>query len=355
MRPVVLATGAALVSLTALVVVASALGGTSERRPERAAGGRTGAQLRFGHQAPAPPGSLRGLRLMRAAVVACLDQAYSGTQQVSWWSSGRSTSYLIQVWHWPAEPEYSESTDHASPGVLNLPGWMLDLIQSHYRLGYAGTSSAAGRAALLVGVWRSDGTLAARFWLDRTTFLPLRRQLFDAADHLVSDSGYLSLRLGGIDPPEQPTPGAAAWGVRPPVDSLADLRGQGWPVPRRLGGLELVTLTGTAEGSRPVVDASYSDGLSVVSVFFQRGELADGLPGWHPTLVDGRVVYAGEPDERSLSWSSRGFVFTVIADAPAVTVAMVVAGLPHDAQGDGFWSRLGRGLERIGSWFDPFD
>ncbi len=366
MRPAVLAVSAALLSLAALAVLAGALGGTGQRRPERAPAGRTGAQLQFGHAAPAPPGSLRGLRLMRAAVVACLDQAYSGTQQVAWWSRGGSTRYLIQVWHWPAAPEYSESaepggdgwqagTGHAVPGVLNLPGWMLDLIQARYRLGYAGTGSAAGRAAVLVGVWRNDGSPAARFWLDRTTFLPLRRQLFDAAGHLVSDSRYVSLLLGGIDPPEQPTPRAAAWSARPLADSLADLRGQGWPVPGRLGGLELVTLTGTAKGSGSVVDASYSDGLSVVSVFVQRGELAEGLPGWHRTQVDGQVVYAGQPDERSLTWSSRGFVYTVIADAPPATVALVVAGLPHDAQGGGFWSRVGRGLERIGSWFDPFD
>jgi len=43
----------------------------------------------------------------------------------------------------------------------------------------------------------------------------------------------------------------------------------------------------------------------------------------------------------------------VIADAPPDTVTAVVAQLPHDRRA-GFWVRVGRGLKRIGSWFDPF-
>jgi hypothetical protein len=45
----------------------------------------------------------------------------------------------------------------------------------------------------------------------------------------------------------------------------------------------------------------------------------------------------------------------VVADAPGSTVDEVVAALPHDPVEDtGGWDRLGRGFERVASWFNPF-
>jgi sigma-E factor negative regulatory protein RseB len=230
---------------------------------------------------------------------------------------------------------------------------MLSLIRADYQLGYAGTGVSLGHPALLVALRRGDGTLAARYWLDRQTSLPLRRQIFDSAGHLVSEGAYISLRLGETGDRELPTPRMSAWSPQPSADSAADLRALGWPVPASLGGLALVALTGSSESSGSVVDGSYSDGLSVVSVFFQRGQLPGSLAGWHLARISGEVVYSGEPDERSLTWSAHGFVYTVIADASPETVARVVAGLPHDSRDGGFWAQLGRGLRRIGSWFDP--
>jgi sigma-E factor negative regulatory protein RseB len=115
----------------------------------------------------------------------------------------------------------------------------------------------------------------------------------------------------------------------------------------------LVDVTTSSARSGTVVDASYSDGLSVVSVFMQRGELSSALPGWRRTDVSGVAVYSSEPDERSLAWSAQGVVYTVIADAPQETVDGVVAALPHD-HGVGFWQRVAHGFDRMGSWFDPF-
>ena len=85
----------------------------------------------------------------------------------------------------------------------------------------------------------------------------------------------------------------------------------------------------------------------------QRGELAGALPGWQRTRVHGTLVYSNEPDQRSLAWSARDVVYTVISDAPQGTVDLVVAQLPHDHD-VGLWQRVDRGLHRMGSWFDPF-
>jgi len=91
----------------------------------------------------------------------------------------------------------------------------------------------------------------------------------------------------------------------------------------------------------------------VVSVFEQRGHLAAELAGWQRTTVNGHVVFVGEPDRRSLTWSSRGMVYTVMADAPVQTVDAVVGVLPHDGPA-GFWKRMSRGLVRLASWVNPF-
>ncbi len=102
-----------------------------------------------------------------------------------------------------------------------------------------------------------------------------------------------------------------------------------------------------------MLDLGYSDGLAVVSVFEQRGGLAATLAGWRKTTVNGQVIFVAEPDGRSLSWSSRGMVYTLMADAPPQTVNAVVGALPHDGP-TGFWKRMSRGLVRLASWVNPF-
>ena len=54
-------------------------------------------------------------------------------------------------------------------------------------------------------------------------------------------------------------------------------------------------------------------------------------------------------------WTSGQTVYTVVADAPERTVDQVVAALPHQPAADGdTLGRLGRGLDRVASWFNPF-
>jgi sigma-E factor negative regulatory protein RseB len=233
----------------------------------------------------------------------------------------------------------------------------VSLLETNYIVVYSGSGSAGNRTAQVVEAWRQDGSLAARFWLDDATRLPLERQVFDSAAHMIGEDVFINVRL------ENQAPGAApAGGLADPQGPWADpltarqllaLRARGWLVPPGLpGGLSLFTGARAATNTGTVLHLGYSDGLSVVSLFEQRGDLAARLAGWQRTTVAGHVVYA-RPDQRSFTWSSRGMVYFMIADAPAQTVDAVVRALPHDAP-PGFWKRMSRGFTRLASWANPF-
>jgi sigma-E factor negative regulatory protein RseB len=232
---------------------------------------------------------------------------------------------------------------------------MLNLLRTNYMIEYSGDGTAVGRVARIVAVRRHDGSLAARYWLDSSTGLPLRREMFDERGHLVNEGAFINISLGPSAPGPALSQAAQAWSADAARTSeMSRLRKQGWPVPPRLDGdMSLVGVRRDQAKSGVVVDASYSDGLSVVSVFMQRGQLVGALPGWRADQVRGLPVYSSEPDHRSLAWSADGVVYTVISDAPPTAVALIVAQLPHDHDA-GLWKRVRRGLERIASWFNPF-
>jgi sigma-E factor negative regulatory protein RseB len=239
-------------------------------------------------------------------------------------------------------------------GTLGISGQLLALMEANYDVAYAGEGTADNRPALLVEVRRPGGGLAARFWLDAATKLPLRRQTFDTRARVVSDDAFINLTVGQRSLADMPAATVRQWSGPLGRSALASLRASGWPLPGRLpGNLLMFASDETATQSGEVVDLSYSDGLSVVSMFVQRGTLPPAMPGWRQVSVRGRTLYAAGPDDRSLAWSAGGFVFTVIADAPPGTVAGVVSALPQD-QEPGFWPRLGRGLRRLVSWANPF-
>jgi sigma-E factor negative regulatory protein RseB len=190
--------------------------------------------------------------------------------------------------------------------------------------------------------------LAAKLWLDRATTLPLRQQTFDGQGDVVSEAMFTQLTVG---------PGAAAKPASAPPKqwasaSLPRLQAQGWPLPGQLPGH--LVLLGARRDSTPeglVIDLDYSDGLSLVSVFLQRGHLRPGLAGWSQVTMGGSPVYADAADDQAFVWSSRGFVYTVVAAAPPKTVTQVVAALPHGSPG--LLGRMRQGLHRLLSWLTP--
>ncbi len=317
-----------------------------------------------------------GIRMLDQAARAAGRTSYQGVQVISWRQLGGGAGWLgpgvstvtVDVWHRqdvgtltrvtaPPGGTWSDLTDapagQPADGLLGLTPALVGVLSAHYAVACTGTGTAGGRPAMIVEALRGDGSVAARFWLDKATRLPLRRELFDSRAHLISSDGFDQLTLS--TPAAKPAAGPfRPWAEQLGPAQLAGLRAGGWPVPRLLpGGLTLfdASRAGTAAGN--VVDLAYSDGLSVVSLFVQRGQLPAALPGWHQTGLRGNRLYVKDLGEPDLTWSGGGFVFTVVAAAPAPTVAAAVNALPHQAE-PGFWGRMKRGVLRLLSWVNPF-
>ncbi len=384
-RLLIAAAAAAVGAVTGLALLASTLAGSDPMTAQPAAMRRAGGvQPKATTRSADDPQVRRGLLLMQAAATACQSVSYRGVQIVAWSSPAGSSSYLIDVWHRQGEPELAAtdrdgddsrtsvgipgaSAGAGAVGVLSISSARLTALRENYVVEYAGTGSSSDRPAQIVTVRRHDGTLAAQYWLDRDTSLPLRREMFDESGRRVSEGAFIDLEIGlsgmGSVPPAQGQawdaflPAQQAPGSRVSAARIHALRAAGWPVPGKLAGnMALSSVSRTATRSGQVLDASYSDGLSVVSVFIQRGQLSGALPGWHHVDVHGLPVYStesGDLDEQGLAWSTGGFVYTVIADAPPQAISRVIVQLPHDLDA-GFWQRVARGIRRIGSWFDPF-
>jgi sigma-E factor negative regulatory protein RseB len=357
------AVGASPDAETAETVAAPAAGtpSPSARRPASA-------------PASAPTTALAA-RLLTQAAQAAVVTSYQGEEIISHSGMTGGTVLVSDIWHASggqtvtrtlvagtyssSEPYLSSDTDAQWPeGVLGVTTQLVHLLEMHYVVVYAGTGSADNRTAQIVEARRANGSLAARFWLDDATRLPLEREVFDTTSHVISEDVFFNVQFSEQAPAAAPAGGPSdpqgPWTDPLPTAQLLALRSHGWLVPPELpGGLSLFTGAQTHTSTGAVLDLGYSDGLSVVSVFEQRGNLAAKLTGWQKITVAGHVIYAAEPDQRSLTWSSRGMVYTVMADAPAQTVDNVIGVLPHDTP-PGFWKRMSRGFARLASWANPF-
>jgi sigma-E factor negative regulatory protein RseB len=312
------------------------------------------------------------LDLLRETATAARRTPYEGVQIRTTWNAAGATTSAVQVAHAP-EAELvslhgsSLGAQHESPagdGAAPVPGGLagftpatLDLLARNYVVLRTGDDRLCGRTAQVVEARRIDGSTAGRFWIDAQTGLMLQRELLDHRGRTVSSAGFKEVQIAwprarnaGISG----TPGMATapWQDRLVDGELVTLREQGWVLPAALpGGFALQEARRSTGRREPVLHLSYSDGLAALSVFIQRGTLnARRLAGWW-RAGDEPGVYRRESRQRWAVWESRGYVYTVLTDAPQGTADAVIAGLPH---GDpGFWGRLEQGLARLGSWVSP--
>lgn len=339
----------------------------------------------------------QGLRLLAQAASASLTTSYQGIELVSRWNVDGTDTALSNVWHQAggltlmqtsgvgADGQAGtqltyDSSDQDPEGVFGVTMPLVALLASHYTVQYTGQGSLAGRSALVVAIRRTNGSVAARFWLDKTTKVPLGREEYDLDAGPISDDVFIDVKFGtahiprqlsgrnrvpvrvpmnsitameaavatGVGYPSGQAAGLSDWTALPATPTLiTSLRAKGWAVPTVMpGGLSLYS----AALSGQVVDLGYSDGLFAVSLFVQHGHLAAGMAGVQQVAVSGHEVYSVG---HGIVWGGRGFVYTMLADAPPRTVEAAVAILPHDSP-PGFWRRLGRGLGRLASMVDPF-
>ena len=307
------------------------------------------------------------VRLLHRATQAPEAVSYTGTQYIAAWSpvdDGASTSAVVDVAHRAGGPTevrvhgaetLSELDARSSAGWLADSGGPVGLLIRGYDVVVVGAAAVAGRPAYVVEARRSDGTTAARLWLDTESALPLRREVYNEDGTTRTASAFIE-----VDVDVTPTTFPADPQRRAAITSLdrgdlAQLRRNGWSCPDRLGhGLVLYE----ARRIGDAIQLSYSDGVVTVSVFEQRGRLdQEKMYGFAAREVDGGMVYSNSGPPGQFTWSVGDSVVTVVADAPAETIDAVLAAMPPQQPENehGFLARVGMGAERLASWLNPFD
>lgn len=315
------------------------------------------------------------LALLQRASLAAQQLTYRGTQMVSYWSRTGSTSALVDITHvggegllvrvrpTPQSPGGAVYDDEAGglPDVVGFANGSLTLLEKHYEIAVEGRGEVAGRPATIVAVRRPATSPTARFWIDNATALPLRREVLDHEGRTVRESAFIDIVVGGATVPNERTMDdvrsmPVAVGYSMGATEVDSLRAGGWHVPDALpSGLELFDARLNGTGDDEVLKLTYSDGVSSVSVFQQRG-LLDGasVDGWREEEVAGHDVHVQGAFPQRVVWSGDGAVFTVVAECPEQTLDDLVGALPHGNPGPSIASRLGNGVARVGSWINPF-
>ncbi len=315
------------------------------------------------------------VELLRQSAAAGSQVSYSGTQYVSTWSalakSAASTSAIVQVRH--AAGGQTEIALHDDQTAIlqgrTAASWLagdgpVDLLLDAYDVRMAGSGTVAGRPTDIVEARRDDGSVAVRLWLDRETALSLRRESFAHDGYPLSASAFVEVTIGGAGAccdfgTTDTSFGTDRQAAMLHWSDIERLRDEGWHCPETLSnGMVLYEARRVGEA----IQLSYSDGVMTVSVFEQRGRLdPHQLEGYSTAEVDGGVVYTRPGPPARLTWTSGGHVITVVAEAPMQTVESLIDSLPPEQvrpppkQDDGFFARIGRGAQRVGSWLNPFD
>jgi sigma-E factor negative regulatory protein RseB len=373
------AAGAAVVLGSLVLLLLLFVAEDEAPRPPGQAGGSDGSQ-----QSPVVEDA--ALRLLYRAAVAPSTAAYDGTEFVSAWSSGGATSRLLEVSHTPEAGTTWRAGGHATPGSTVartaastadpsiLSGSAVALLSSHYSLSTAGQARVAGRSVDVVEARRpsagSRAAPAARFWLDRATGLVLRREVYDEKGDPVRASAFIDVTVresagsdgsAVSDAAATDAAGDRAWSTTLDDTAVKRMRSHGWDCPSSLPGPLPLVDARRGGADRRIVHLSYADGIASISVFQQRGTLdGSALKGYRKEALAGdgdQVVWVRAEVPRRVVWSTGGTVFTVVADAPERTVDRAVVALhaAADQRAGGTMDRLGRGLDRVGSWFNPFE
>ncbi|MCU1593654.1 MAG: putative sigma regulatory protein MucB/RseB [Frankiales bacterium] len=318
--------------------------------------------------APGPDGpvtpvasrSVAAIELLENAARVARTRAWSGTQHVVSTRSGEAHFTVLQIRHVPGAGSevhvlYAQDQTVAAADVLDRK--LLVLLAKNYELRIVGDRICSGRRTELIEAVRPGtrgiGSLAGRFWVDRETGLVVRRDVLDTDGAVVRTSSFVRLQLTAGDVMAQTAEVVKPSGDRLDEADLAALRTEGWPVPSTLpSGMELFE----ARLHSSVLQLSFSDGLSTLSLFVQRGRLPRSVSGDERPVAGGTVWVSSGLTERMV-WSGEGNTWTLVSDAPDEAVEDAVLVLPHTTKasaGDGMLSRAWRGMSRVGAWLNPF-
>jgi len=305
-----------------------------------------------------------GMSVLRAAAEAEGETHYAAVRQVTG-PDGRSASLRVAnhpdqgMVFAPVGSEDEPFVVEASQALESLDDRLLEALRDTYRVADAGRTEFGGRPAHLVEAVRTDGTVAGRFWVDSDSRLLVGRAVYDRDGGAALAMNLTDLEVEEGEWPDRATTGKP-WGEALDTEERDELRSEGWELREHLTwDLHLVDTRSTQHEGRKVVHAVYSDGLAQVSLFLQRGKLETGHPsapsgGYVGTEQGGAgispghdTIFGGDVGQYQAMWQADGFVFTVLADAPAALATSAVTALPAP-EGSGFWGRVERGLDRMG-------
>jgi sigma-E factor negative regulatory protein RseB len=315
--------------------------------------------------------SRQAQRLLETAEESSRTSTWQGVQHVVSVRDGHPTFTVLRLSHQPGAGSQvsvlSATDDDATDVTVDQPtdSRMLSLLGQHYDLALAGEAECTGRRAVVVEARRRGVTgpasVAGRFWVDSASHLVLRREVLDTAGSVIRSAAFVEMSTGPVLPAAQPVgqPVVRPTGELLSAAALTDLEAEGWPVPRTItsASFDLFEARLHEGGATPVLQLSYSDGLSTLSLFVQRGWL-DGDPAGTARSLDGGTVWVEQGAPERVVWSGGEFTWTLVSDAASETVTEAVSALPHRLSvidDDGVPERLWRGMARVGGWLNPFD
>lgn len=307
-----------------------------------------------------PARSVSALALLEKAAQISRNTSWSGMQSVFSTRGDLPTYQLLRVSHVPGAGTtvegVADGSRSVSPDLLDED--LFGLLTRHYDLVVLGSTTLSDRRALLVEVRRpgrsGPGAVAGRFWIDRATQMVLRRDVMDDDGVMTLSSAFSELRFTPA-PPMVPTSSDQASTARHLTDDdVEELVQEGWPIVDHLpSGLERFEALRHEDG---VVQLSYSDGLSTLSLFVQEGSLPDTTGGTVREIA-GSLVHETSSSPEQLVWAGAGRTWTLVSDAPDSTIEQAVLVLPHadpPVVQEGMGEKVWRGMSRVGSWLNPF-
>ena len=208
---------------------------------------------------------------------------------------------------------------------------LLELLERNYRLSGTHGASVAGRASTVVMATR-DGSnfVAARWWIDDATGIVLWQETYDRSGSVDLSFGFTSVSVSRGDsilehlPPRLAVPRTS---TSLTLSSATELNASGWSCVRHLAGLSLVRIRSDRAGNPDTVHLVYSDGLTTMSVFEQRGRLTVVPEGSQWDAALGAHVRRGASSVAT--WQSGEMVLTVVTDGSTSLLAEAVESLPH--------------------------
>jgi hypothetical protein len=307
-----------------------------------------------------PTDRKRAIADLRRAMSAPNRYAYTGVREIDSLHAGAATALMLDVAHTPRQGTsfaLVHGTAHAGATFIaqraavasgGLSSEPLRLLADSYDLSVVSQGAVLGRPATVIDATRGD-QVRARFWVDNKTGLLLRREMY-AGGRMVRSTRFTSLHVSKAGflphlPPELEAPSTTELAMT----SAPLLSDYGWTCPPRLPGNFSLTRLDRLETGGNVMRASYSDGLSTVSLFEQRGSLAaGGLTGFRSRTIGGAPVYISLGLPTAAVWESAGTVYTVVTDAPDDTATALIGSLPHlTAPPRDAGDRLATGLRRL--------